>query len=253
MDKDKGQVGDTIGGISDQAMEYGKFQPWTIRGGVGNIGADENGMRFGLNDQMKRYSNNMFGDGRNLLNRSMQDPMAREQQLYDRMREIQAPGERRAMQNMQQNMFSQGRTGMGSQEYGGSPEQHAYYKAMGESQNSAMMNATQQAMAEQQQQYNMGMGMSQQGFAPYDYLMKQANMGLNNQQLVQNANQNQASLFAQLGLGAEGMKLNYGNLQTKMIGDMINAASGMAGNAGAYLDNWGSNGTQKFLESIGIG
>ena len=239
LDKDKGEIGNIIGGIQDKVGQMGSFQPWTISGGVGNVAGGPDGMQFGLAPHMKGYEQDMLGGGRNLLNRSMMDPMQREQQLYDRMREIQAPGERQNLQNMNQRMMSQGRTGMGSTEYGGSPEQMAYYKAMGQAQNEAMMGAMSQAQAEQLQQYNMGMGMSQEGFRPMDYLYKQAGLGQNNQQLAQNAAQNQASLFAQLGLGGLSNKLNYSNLQTKMLGDLYGAGSNFMGGIGAGVDNSG--------------
>jgi hypothetical protein len=255
LDKEKGEIGNIIGGIQDTVGKMGSFQPWTISGGVGNVAGGPDGMKFGLAPHMKAYEQDMLGGGRNLLNRSMMNPMQREQQLYDRMREIQAPGERQNLQNMQQRMMSQGRMGMGSTEYGGSPEQMAYYKAMGQAQNEAMMGAMSQAQAEQLQQYNMGMGMSQEGFRPLDYLYKQAGLG-----------QNKASLFAQLGLGGLSSRLNYSNLQTKALGDLYGAGSQFMGGLGAGVDNsggWGgfwdmltgggSDGTQKFLESIGIG
>ena len=60
------------------------------------------------------------------------DRDAREQAVYDRLREIRTPQEQRAQGQLDNQLFNQGRSGLQTAAYGGSPEQFALSKAIEE-------------------------------------------------------------------------------------------------------------------------
>lgn len=60
------------------------------------------------------------------------DRDAREQSVYDRLREIRTPQEERAQMQTDNRLFNQGRSGLQTAAYGGSPEQFALSQAMEE-------------------------------------------------------------------------------------------------------------------------
>jgi hypothetical protein len=103
-------------------------------------------------------------------------------------------------------------------------------------------------MGEQLQNYNMGLGMQQAGYTPYDYLYKQAGLGLNNQQLAQQAQMQNANLWTQLGLGGMTARQNYDNMQSQMLRDLYGAGSSMLGGIGAGADQPG--GWQQLLGGL---
>jgi hypothetical protein len=238
LDKQKGDIGNQIGEMQQGLQDRTQFTPWTISGGVGNVSGGPGGMSFGLNKMQNALAGSMFNRGNEMLGRSMQDIAPRTQDLYEQMRATQMPGEQRQLQNLSQQMMSQGRSGMGTTEFGSSPERFAFEKARAEADNSAYLGARQGAMGEQLQNYNMGLGMTQQGYMPYDYMFKQAGLGLNNQQLAQQGQLENANLWTQLGLGGMTAKQNYGNMQSQMLRDLYKTAAPMAGGIGSGVDDY---------------
>ena len=98
----------------------------------------------GLAD-MKR---NAYDQYANFSGLAGQDPAQRETDVYNRIREMQLPGEQRQMEQMNSNLFGTGRGGMFTSAYGGSPEQHAFGKAQAEARNQASLQAMGQAQNE---------------------------------------------------------------------------------------------------------
>ena len=240
LDKDKGQVGNDIGDLQQGVDDRTRFTPWGVTSAFGQGGYGSNGqMNFNLSPEAAQGAAGMWGAGLGLMNRASQDPAARQQDLYEAMRAGQMPGEQRALQGIDQSAFNTGRTGMGTNAYGSSPERFAFEKARAEADNSAWLGAQNTANQELMNQYNMGSGMMNQSMLPHKMLMDQMGMGQNNAQLMQNAQLNNASLWAQLGLGGMSNKLNYSNLQTKMLGDMYGAGSSMLGGLGGAADSSG--------------
>ena len=81
---------------------------------------------------------------------------ARETDVYNRMRAMQAPEEQRQQLALEERLYNQGRGGVQTNMYGGTPEQFALSKAQAEAQNQASLMAMQQAQAEQAQQASIG-------------------------------------------------------------------------------------------------
>lgn len=144
-----------------------------------------------------------YGAADQFRNASMQDPAAREQEIYNRMMAAQQPGLDRSRSLMEARAFAQGRSGVGGQQYGGSGEQFAQSKAEAEARNSAILGAMGQAQSEMMNQGQLANMYGQQGYAGSQIGASMGNMlnqwGLGNAQLGQQGAGILASIGAQQG------------------------------------------------------
>lgn len=244
-------MNDQLSGLQQGIQDAGQFNPFTISSGFGNANSTPNGMNLTLSDKMQEVRNKTQGWGMEALEGSMQDQSGRETDIYNRIREMQAPEEARQYDQMNSNLFGSGRGGMGSAAYGGSPEQHAFGMAQAEARNQASLSAMGQAQKEQLQQFNMGTGMMGQSYIPTDKLMNQAKVGFDQQQLMQNQQMQNQNLMAEMGLGGMNMNMNYDNIMSNMYGNAINAGVGMMGGLGGAVDQDGWLGTLKNIFGMG--
>ena len=221
-----------------------QFQPWSIKSGLGSAGTDAQGnMSMQLSPAQQAIQGQLMGGGANLMGVAHQgamDTTGREQEIYDRIRAMQTPGEERGYNQMNQAAMRQGRTGMGTAEYGGSPEQMAFAKAQAEARNTAGYQSMGQAQQEIGNQFNWGQGMLQQGYQGQEQLRAQGALGMENAGMAQDAQMNNASLWTQLGLGGMTADTNMGNVQGNAFGNMISAMMPVAAGAGSGIDtsNW---------------
>ena len=207
------------GNTNNQAMNSAILQN---RGNINEFGQQGQGNlgRGGYNpfaqsggDMMSQSgrTNRMEGMGMEMAQRSMQDPAARESDVYGRMRAMQMPEEERQMNSMNAGLFGGGRGGMSSGDYGGTPEQFAFGKAQAEARNTASMNAMQQAQSEMSNYNQMGTSMYGQGM---DARTQMSNMGMQQYGL----GQKDQGMYNQLGMQQLGqgsadqqMYMNQGN------------------------------------------
>jgi hypothetical protein len=75
------------------------------------------------------------------------------------------------------------------------------------------------------------------GYQPQQQLLQQAGMGLNNQQLAQQAQMNNANLWAQLGLGGITADTNMANVQGNAFGNMMMSMMPILQGGGSALDD----------------
>jgi hypothetical protein len=75
------------------------------------------------------------------------------------------------------------------------------------------------------------------GYQPQQQLLQQAGMGLNNQQLAQQAQMNNANLWAQLGLGGITADTNMANVQGNAFGNMMMSMMPILAGGGSALDD----------------
>ena len=231
----------TLGNITGDVRNTGTFQPWSVGSSVGNTAFNPTtgAMDFNPNAQQMGMQNQMFSQGQDLLGRAAQDPYAREQQIYDRMRAVQMPEEQRQMDSMNAGLFGTGRGGMTSANYGGSPEQMAFGKAQAEARNSAMLGAMGQAQNELTNQYTMGQGMVQSGYLPQNAMLAQAGLGNQVSGQYQNNQQGLAGMLAQLGIGGMTTDVNYANVMGNLYGEAAKAVGAAAGGGGDWLTSLG--------------
>jgi hypothetical protein len=244
LDDAKGDVGNQIGNLQQGVDERTSFTPWGVTSafGSGGYNPQTGNVNYNLSDAAGAGAGQLWGSGLNMMGRAAQDPYQREQDIYERIRATQRPEEGRRFNQLEQQQFNRGRMGMGGSQYGGTPERFAYEKARAEAQNNAMLGAMGQAQNEAMNQYNIGAGLFGQSFMPHKMLQSQMGQGLQNQQLLQNAQLNNANLWAQLGLGGMTARENYANMQAKMLGDMMTSAGSFGGGLGGVFDKSGGLG-----------
>ena len=304
MDRMQDQRGDVMGSIGDitqQVQNQGGFTPWGVRaGGLGSGAYDPatGQMDYQLSEGQRQQQNYYGGAAQDMYqkamqmnprygqqatfyndasrqaaNRSMQDPTQREGDIYNRMREMQRPGEERQRDQMTANLFGSGRGGMSSGAYGASPEEYGFNMARNEAMNQASMQAMGQAQKEMmnqgqlsqqygqlgnqtlqqgtntQQMYGqLGQSMYGNQFGGLGALQGLMGQGIQGQQLQSQSDQNMAQMLAELGLGGIGTQLNYSNLETDAFGNMIGVGSGMLSGIGGAADDAG--GFMKLLQEI---
>lgn len=255
LDEAKGDVGNFFQGLQGGVDERTQFQPWSVSSSIGTGGYDPatGGINAALSPTMQGYADSQWGTGNALMQSAAQDPAARQQEFYERMRAGQMPGERRQQQQMEQQMFSRGRTGMGTQEFGGSPEQFAFEKARAEADNSAWLGSQQAAQQEAMQQFNMGQGMFASGFTPQQELLKLMGMGQNQGQLNSNMALNNAQMWAELGLGEQTARNNYSNMQNTLLGNMWGTLGTLGQGIGQGMDDTPGGALAYFKNLFGIG
>jgi hypothetical protein len=251
------QVGDQRAATSEQLGsmqgEIGgrtQFQPWGVRSGLGSTNYADGNLQMNLSGQQNQYAQQQGTGAANMFGRAMQDPAQRETDVYNRIRDMQRPGEQRQYNSMNAGLFGSGRGGMSSAGYGGSPEQHAFGMAQGEARNQAGYQAMNQAQQEIQNYAGIGQQMYQNQYMPWQQQMAQAGMGQNNAQLAMQGQNEGANLWAQLGLGGMTADTNYSNIEGNAFGNMIGGISSAAGGLGGSLDAGIADG-KSLWETIG--
>jgi hypothetical protein len=283
MQEQRGDVMGSIGDITQQVQNQGGFTPWGVRaGGLGSGSYDPatGQMDYQLNEGQRQQQsyyggaaqdmyqkamqmNPRYGQqatfyndaARQAANRSMQDPTQREGDIYNRMREMQRPGEERQRDQMTSNLFGSGRGGMSSGAYGASPEEYGFNMARNEAMNQASYQAMGQAQQEMQNYQNMGQslyGMGQQNQAmygqlagqmgaaqydPYNMLLQQNQQGMAGGQLMNQSGQAMAGLLAQLGLGSATTDVNLQQVDASAFSGLMEMLGLAASGAGSAIDD----------------
>ena len=230
-----------LGRVYDDVNQAGSFQPWSVKSGLGQSSFDPatGQMTNSLSQQQQQYSNQQGQGASEMFGRVMQDPAQRETDIYNRMREMQRPGEERQYSSMNANLFGGGRGGMTSGEFGGSPEQHAFGMAQSEARNAASFGAMGQAQQEMQNYANMGNQMFQNQYMPHQQMQGYAGQGLQNQQMYSQNQQGLAGMLAQLGIGGMTSDVNLSNVRGEASTGLWNALGSAAGGVGGAIDDTG--------------
>ena len=149
------------------------FKGYGVSTGLGtsNVTADENGMNVNLNVGQNQLQNHFastnMGYADTMSQRAMQDPYARQQQLYDQSMAVQNPMLDQMQAAQQARSYAQGRGGIRGSQFGGSAEDAAMARARVQGSNQAMLQAQQMGMAEQAQQGQMAGMFNQMGQSGY--------------------------------------------------------------------------------------
>lgn len=227
-----------LGALQDQIGAGTQFQPYGVKTGIGTGNFTEDGYTGTLSSGQQNLSDRLNFMGYGAMKQSQMDPAAREQQVYDRIRATQMPGEQRALQQSANNARAGGRSGMFTNQYGGSPEQFAQQMAMAEANNNAALGGMNFAQQEQMNQYNQGLGMLNQANVPYEQMRADMGMGLNAQQMNNHTRMQGLGLMSDFGLGMAGTQVNMANLDTEMYTQMLQAILPTLGQVGDTAGSW---------------
>ena len=149
------------------------FKGYGVSTGLGtsNVTSGENGMNVNLNVGQNQLQNHFastnMGYADTMSQRAMQDPYARQQQLYDQSMAVQNPMLDQMQAAQQARSYAQGRGGIRGSQFGGSAEDAAMARARVQGSNQAMLQAQQMGMAEQAQQGQMAGMFNQMGQSGY--------------------------------------------------------------------------------------
>ena len=149
-----GEIGEQArreaGDIATTGVEQTRFQPFTVTTGTGGAltTTPEGGLTVGMSPEEQAFQQQMFGGAGQFYQQAMQPTQAREQAVFERIREAQRPEEQRQRLATEERLAAQGRLGLRTAQFGGAPEQFALAKAQEEARNQAMLSAMQQAQAE---------------------------------------------------------------------------------------------------------
>lgn len=221
--------------IAQQGLQQGQFVPYTVTSGTGNISVGPQGTQLNLTPEQQAMQQQLAQGAQGFFGQAMQPTAEREQDIFAQIRAMQSPDEQRQRLMLEERLQNQGRLGTRTSMFGGTPEQFAMDQAQAEARNQAALMAMQQAQAQQAQQANLGGQFMQNQYLPQAALMQTGQLGLQNANLAQNAQQFGAGLFGEASMGGLEALLGSGLGQANLIG---NLGSGLLTGAFGGAGNW---------------
>jgi hypothetical protein len=253
--------------LAERGQADSEFRPFTVTTSTGGqfgtrvtpTGEVESTMMTSPEEQALQRQ--LFGGAGDFFGQAQTPTTDREQQIFERMRAAQRPGEERQRLALEERLLSQGRLGTSSATYGGgTPEQLALATAQEEARTQSMLGAMQQAQAEQAQQANLGQQFLGSSYLPQAQLISALQPALRTGELQQQAQLFGTGLFGETAMsGLDAMLLSeqaranlLGGIGSNILSGMFTPALGKDGsviNAGGFdVDNTIKN----VLEALGI-
>ena len=207
--------------IAEKGLEQTQFQPFTVRSSAGSqygYNPETGEATNTLSPQEQAFQDSMFGGAQGFYDSANQPQGAREQEVFDRIRAMQAPQEERDRMALEQRLFSQGRSGVSTNQYGGTPEQLAQAQAQAEAQNQASLMAMGQAQSEQMQNANLGSNYLASAYLPQGQLTQLQLASQMFPQLQQRGQLSGAGMFGEASMGGLEALLGAGQGQANLMG-----------------------------------
>jgi hypothetical protein len=221
-----GEIGEQArreaGDIATTGVEQTRFQPFTVTTGTGGAltTTPEGGLTVGMSPEEQAFQQQMFGGAGQFYQQAMQPTQAREQAVFERIREAQRPEEQRQRLATEERLAAQGRLGLRTAQFGGAPEQFALAKAQEEARNQAMLSAMQQAQAEQMQQAQLGGQFMGASYTPQAQALNVLQAGMPAAQMAQRGQLQGAGLFGEAQMGGLEALLGSGLGQANLYGQL---------------------------------
>ncbi len=221
-----GEIGEQArreaGEIATNGVEQTRFQPFTVTTGTGGAltTTPEGGLTVGMSPEEQAFQQQMFGGAGQFYQQAMQPTQAREQAVFERIREAQRPEEERQRLATEERLAAQGRLGLRTAQFGGAPEQFALAKAQEEARNQAMLSAMQQAQAEQMQQAQLGGQFMGASYTPQAQALNVLQAGMPAAQMAQRGQLQGAGLFGEAQMGGLEALLGSGLGQANLYGQL---------------------------------
>lgn len=226
---DIGERGMTAGGqLAQQGLQQTQFQPYTVTSAVGGAQGGPQGLNLSLSPQQQALMDQLGTGASGFFSQAMGPTAGREQEVYDRIRAMQTPGEARDRLALEERLQNQGRLGVRTSMFGGTPEQFATAQAQSEAQNQAALMAMQQAQAQQAQQATLGQQFLQGQYLPQAALLQQLQPGLQTAEIAQRGQLTGAGLFGEATASGLDMLLGSGLGQANLMGQL---GTGLLGGA----------------------
>jgi len=237
------QIGTDMNQLGQKLNTGSQFQGYGVTSALGNtrIGADGSvNMGVGPNTQMQNQANNYMNASQQMMNQSMLDPYARQQQIYNQMMLAQQPQLNQMQAAQQAREYAMGRGGVRGSQFGETAEDAAMARARAQASNQAMLGAMQQGLAEQQQQANMAsafgeLGQRQYvtGFLPMQTQMQLMQLAGGDADRAQTGQLTGQGYLGQLGLGGMQTAVNAQKAASELKGNIYDS---ILDNAGGLFD-----------------
>lgn len=220
--------------LADISLAQSEFKPYTVTSGVGSTSVGPQGTTYSLSPEQQALQAQLGQGAASMFGQAMQGTQGREQEIFNAIRAMQSPEEQRQRLMMEERLQNQGRLGVRTSMFGGTPEQFSMDQAQAEARNQAALMAMQQGQAQQAQQANIGQQFLQGQYMPQAAMLQQAQLGLGNAQLAQNAQQFGAGMFGEARAGGLDFLLGSSLGQANLMGNVgAGLLSGLFSGGGA--------------------
>ena len=212
-------------GLAERGLAESQFRPFTVTTATGGqlgtrvtpTGAVETTM--GLAPTEQALQQQLFGGAGQFFGQAQMPTMAREQEIFERMRAAQRPEEERQRLALEERLAAQGRLGTSSAAYGGAtPEQLAMATAQEEARTRSMLGAMQQAQAEQAQQAALGQQFLGSSYIPQAQLLAATQPAQRMAELQQQAQLYGTGLFGETALSGIEARLLAEQARANLLG-----------------------------------
>ena len=235
--------------IATQTANRAQFVPFGVTTSTGGVTTTPEGSTtLNLTPDQLALQQQLAGGAQSMFGSVLGGTAGREQEIFDRIRAMQSPGEERQRMELEERLANQGRLGVTTNMYGGTPEQLALAKAQAEAQNTAAVQAMELARQQQLQQANIGQMMLTGQYAPQAALLNALQAGQGTASLADVARRQAANLYGQGMFGGLEAQLGAGLGQARLIG---NLGSGLLSGALSPIETAAGGITSGFLEAIG--
>lgn len=233
------QIGTDMNTLGQQLNTGSQFQGYGVTSALGNTSVGQDGsvnMGVGPNTGMQNQANAYMNASQQMMNQSMLDPYARQQQVYNQMMAAQQPALNRAQAAQQAREYAMGRGGVRGSQFGGTAEDAAMARARVEGSNQAMLAAMQQGLAEQAQMGDLAstygqLGQNQYGvsFLPMEQQMKLMQLASGDADRAQTGQLTGQGYLGQLGLGGMQTAINAQKAASELKGNIYDSILDNAG------------------------
>lgn len=214
---------------TQQAIDGSKFTPFTVAGFGGGATAGPEGVNVNLDPAAASQAGMLQGQANQFFNSASMDQSGREQDIFDRIRAMQMPGEQRQMNDLESRAFAQGRLGVQGSNYGGSsPEMLAMQTAIAENSNNAAFQSIGMARQQQAQDANIGTQFQNNSYLPQAQMLNLLNPGFQTAQLNQAGQLAGVNMGSQLRLGQTQAQVNSEKIRAELMAGLFNTIGGAA-------------------------
>lgn len=251
--------------LAERGQAESQFRPFTVTtatGGRFDTQVTPTGdvqTTMGLSPQEQAMQQQLLGGAGQFFGQAQMPTQAREQAIFERMREAQRPEEQRQRLALEERLAAQGRLGTSSAAYGGAtPEQLAMATAQEEARTRSMLGAMQQAQAEQMQQAGLGQQFLGAGYIPQAQLLAATQPAQRMAELQQQAQLYGTGLFGETAMSGLESRLLAEQARANLLGGVgSNILAGMftpqVTKSGTVLDPGGFGDIGSIIEGIGSG
>jgi hypothetical protein len=267
-----------LNALGNQLAENSAFKGYGVTSGLGSTSVGSDGsvnLGVGQNAGMNGYATQQMANSQTMFNRAMEDPAARQQDIYNQIMAAQNPQLNAMQAQSQARAQAMGRGGVRGSQFGGTAEDAAMARARADASNQAAMSAMQQADSERgmfgqmaanygqnanqnrnvmgqlgSQMGQLGLGQNKAAYLPMQMQMELLNQSQGTGAMAQTGQLTGQDYLAQMLLGGKNANVNANKVSSELMGNLYDSIlDNLGGESGA--DGSGSTGLFGAFEDIG--